>query len=154
MSALGLALCGVFASLPAEAAEYPDVRVSVGAPSQVSRGSSFAVTITVENLGLVPAHRVATNFFLGAYPRPRKQPLKGQVRLLGASGGAYQAGTFVHWSDPTVAPLTSISHTVTLEVSPHARLKSVAGEAILTSYEPQDSDEYDDVEQMHVGVVG
>jgi hypothetical protein len=30
----------------------------------------------------------------------------------------------------------------------------VAGEAILTSYEPQDSDEYDDVVQMDVGVVG
>jgi uncharacterized protein DUF11 len=149
LSALGL----LFAP-SAGAEQLTDVKPTITVPATVAPGSTFTITISVENLGPAAAHRVATDFYFGQYVRLHKNVQKGQLRLVGTSEGALQVGTFVHWRDETIMPFTAATHTVTLELSPRARLHSIMGTAIVECYEPEETDDDNNTESFAVTVGG
>jgi len=158
---VAVALCaGALATLAllfvpaASAEELADVTPTVSAPAIVAPGSTFTVTISVENLGPDPAHRVATDFYVGRDVRLHKDVQRGQLRLVGISEGALQVGTFVHWRDETILPFSAATHTVTLELSRHARLHEIVGTTIVACYEPEETDDDNNRASLAVTVGG
>jgi len=161
LATVAVAVCtaglGAFASPSPGAgpvAEPDDVTPTISAPASVAPGSVFTITISVANLGPGPAHRVATDFYFGKDARLHKDVHKGQLRLVGVSEDAIQVGTFVHWRDETILPFEEATHTVTLELSRHARLHSIVGMAIVDAYEPEETDDDNNTASFAVAVGG
>ena len=149
-----LSALGLCSAPSAGAEELTDVTPTISAPATAAPGSTFTVTISVENLGPDPARRVATDFYFGKDVRVHKNVNKGQVRLVGLSEDAFQVGTFVHWRDETIPPFSAAIHTVTLELSRRARLDSVVGTTIVDCYETQETNDDNNTASFAVSVAG